>query len=304
MPRTNYMPACNAETYRNRIPNVSWDIDEKHFTNYYRLISRFMLAQPNERTLISCIVPRQVGHINTCLSIVFKTTTKMVNIAGAFMSVPYDFFVKSTGRGAIPGLISSLPVINFHSGIVLRALMLNCLTRQYEDLWSECWQEVFARENWLKSDSRLDKGKFANLTAKWQKNSALRSDYERRQGLLEIDVLTSMLLDLTLDELCTIYRIQFPVLRQNENDTWYDQNGRIVFTCSKGLPGVGFSRPEWNEIKDIKSGAVSRTIIDDTMPGGPRERAITYVAPFDKCDREKDYEIAWKEFERRLKEGT
>jgi len=112
-----------------------------------------------------------------------------------------------------------------------------------------------------------------------------------------------MALGLTLDELCTIYRIQFPVLRQNENDTWYDQNGRIIFTCSKGLPGVGFSRPEWNEIKDTSAGeTVSRTITDDTMPGGPRQRTITYTTPFDKCDREDDYATVWAEFERRLRD--
>ena len=40
--------------------------------------------------------------------------------------------------------------------------------------------------------------------------------------------------------------------------------------------------------------------MDDTLPGGPRERAITYVAPFDKCDREADYETAWAELERRF----
>jgi len=57
-------------------------------------------------------------------------------------------------------------------------------------------------------------------------------------------VLVAIALGLTIDELCAIYRIQFPVLRQNENDTWYDRNGRIGFTCSNGLPGVGFSRPE------------------------------------------------------------
>ena len=37
-----------------------------------------------------------------------------------------------------------------------------------------------------------------------------------------------MALGLTLDELILIYNIQFPVLQQNEDDTWYDQNGRIV----------------------------------------------------------------------------
>ena len=30
--------------------------------------------------------------------------------------------------------------------------------------------------------------------------------------------------------------------RQYEADTWYDTNGRIVFTASKGLPGVGLPR--------------------------------------------------------------
>lgn len=64
---------------------------------------------------------------------------------------------------------------------------------------------------------------------------------------------------------------------------------------------IGFSRPEWNEIKDMQSGTVSRIIMDDTMPGGPKERTITYTAPFDKCDREKDYATAWAEFGWRLK---
>lgn len=113
-------------------------------------------------------------------------------------------------------------------------------------------------------------------------------------------MLAAMELGLTLEELKTIYRVQFPVLRQYEGDTWYDRNGRIVFTCNKGLAGVGFSRPEWNEIKDIKFGTVERTIMDDTLPGGPCERTIVYKAPFDRCDREKDYETAWTEFEKRL----
>lgn len=41
----------------------------------------------------------------------------------------------------------------------------------------------------------------------------------------------------------------------------------------------------------------------DTMPGGPVERTIEYVAPpFDRCDREQDYETAWKFFEEKYKE--
>jgi len=100
----------------------------------------------------------------------------------------------------------------------------------------------------------------------------------------------------------SIYRVQFPVIQKNERDTWYDQNGRIVFTCNVGISaGVGFTRPEWNKIKGMKSGTVERKIIDDTLPGGPHERTIIYEAPFDRCDREQDYEIVWAEFERRFK---
>ena len=141
---------------------------------------------------------------------------------------------------------------------------------------------------------------------------------------MEIDVLVAMALGRTLKELKTIYRVQFPVMRQYEADTWYDANGRIVFTNSKGLTGVGLPRnaskkdvcyaintPDrtdsniplgWNDIKDLPQGTVTKTFEDDILPGGPVERTVIYVAPFDRCDREEDYETAWAAFEKRLDE--
>ncbi len=114
-------------------------------------------------------------------------------------------------------------------------------------------------------------------------------------------------LNLTLFDLKSLYKLQFPTLNNNENNTWYDRNGRIVFTTNRNLPSVGFPRRSskidpigWDDIKNMKSGIVKHTIVDDTMPGGPIERTITYEAPFDRCDREKDYVLAWAEFERRF----
>lgn len=120
--------------------------------------------------------------------------------------------------------------------------------------------------------------------------------------MIEIDVLVSMFLNIKLEDLKSVYRLQFSVLKQYESDTWYDKNGQIIFTTNRGLSGVGIERKEWNKIKDMKTGNISKVYIDDTMPGGPVERTIVYEAPFDRCDREKDYEEVWKNFEERFKD--
>ena len=104
-----------------------------------------------------------------------------------------------------------------------------------------------------------------------------------------------MKLGLTVEELCSIYRIQFPVLRHNERNTWYDRSGRIVYL--DGDQKYGLSSPEWKRKRDQQR--VERTVTDDTLPIGPQQRTIVYEAPFDQCDREDDYRTAWAEFERR-----
>lgn len=109
-----------------------------------------------------------------------------------------------------------------------------------------------------------------------------------------------MALGLEFEALQTIYRVQFPVLRHYDRHTYYDQTGRIVYTKSKGLTGVGFTTPEWRKIKDKTTGTVEKTIQDDTLPGGSVERMIVYHAPFTGVDREADYERAWAAFEERF----
>ncbi len=180
---------------------------------------------------------------------------------------------------------------------------LNTLTINYETIYHDAFKYCEHNLNWSKEDARLSN---RTIPSEWIYDVAFRTDYERRQALVEIDVLTSMALRMTLEQLKTIYRLQFAVAQQYEADTWYDANGRIVFTNNRSLVGVGFSRTEFEDgIKDATAGKkFYRTITDDTMPGGPVERTIEYVAPFDRCDREKDYEIAWKFFEEKYKGGN
>jgi hypothetical protein len=303
LPRTNYCPDVSEAEYHSRTPRVPWG-ENKPVTDFYRFAARGMLPPANERTLIAAIIHPGVGHVHGVQSTCFIDNIVLLMHSAFSFSLLADYFIKSTGRTNLHYTWQRFPFISRTPAISVLTLALNCLTTHYSDLWSECWDDSFQQQRWAKDDPRLPNSFFSNLTPTWQRDCALRTDYARRQALVEIDVLVAQALGLTLDELITIYRVQFPVMQQYERDTWYDQNGRIVFTASKGLTGVGFPRKGsgrgsnkttgWEDIQHETSGVFERTILDDTLPGGPVERTIAYEAPWTLCDRVQDYGVAWE----------
>ena len=333
MPRTNYVPGCDYHKYYRGMPTVPWQsqpgsFDRRSIAHYFRAVHRRMTHPAAERSLISAIFPARVGHVNTCYGIAFSRNQLLAEFLCLCSSIPIDFFVKTiAATDIVNDIIGLIPFPRIppteRQYLSIRVLGMNCLTKYYARLWHELWDVKFTEDKWTKIDRRLHNSYFRNLKDQWARNSALRSDLERRQALIEIDVLVSRVLGLTLGELITMYRIQFPVMRQYERDTWYDAKGRIVFTVSKGLPGVGLPRKSikgdssyslvtrhgseerialgWEDIQQLDEGTVIREVSDDTLPGGPVQRTIEYHAPFDRCDRETDYRIAWEEFERRLR---
>lgn len=297
--RINYSPDCDMDEYYSRLPK---GLDGNAITNYYRLIARKMLNITGERTLICGIVPPGTAHTNGLIGFEFADLDSMICSAGTFASIPFDFFIKVMGKANLYGdNAGKLPIIHtkYDQEIAARSLLLNCLTKNYRALWNRAFKPEYKTITWTKQDTRLKNQKFSELQDDWNQTLPFKTDFERRQALIELDVLTAMSLGISLKQLKTIYQIQFPVLQQYESDTWYDANGRIVFTSSRSMVGVGYDRKTWEyEVKDAPAGKkFYRNIIDDTMPGGPVERTIKYVAPFDLSDREKDYEIAWAFFE-------
>ena len=332
VPRTNYVPDRNNNNFIHRIPTLPWIHGDfprsiRRTTNGYRSIHREMTGSMAERSLVSALIPPHASHTNSCISTSFRETALLLDFHAICISLPMDFLVKATGASHVHvALLKSFPFPDFSREIRLlihlRVLALNCLSIYYSQLWSHAWNSRYRLDYWTRYDARLRQEYFGTLHSNWVWKHALRTDFERRQAFVEVDVLVSMALGLSLEELISIYRIQFPVMQQYERDTWFDANGRIVFTASMGLPGVGMSRKAirgdtsyglissrsseerialgWEDVRDLCEGIVTREIVDDTHPDGPVSRIIEYHAPFDRCDRESDYRIAWAEFERRL----
>ena len=323
-----------------RTPKVSWiedsDTEARYVTDFYRIVNREMVGASSSRTLSTALIPREVASINTVVATAFRNVVHCVDFFALSVSIVLDFFIKTTGTGHVNvSLLNRLPILtddcnasSIRNALRARALSLSCLTTHYADLWEEICStpladdpsrhhiDTFKADAWTRNDPRLPAIFFADLAPTWSRDVALRTDFARRQALVEIDVLTAKALDLTLDELLTIYRVQFPVMRQYEADTWYDANGRIVFTVSKGLPGVGLPRKAmkgdtsytldtatrhetnialgWEDVRKLETGTIRRRITDNTQPGGPFQRQVEYVAPFTRCDREQDYRLAWE----------
>ena len=308
LPRTNFVPQNVMAGYTSnvkgfRVVNNSSGTDSyTDWLNYYKVGFRNMLSQTGERTLTVALFPPKSSHIHGVISIIFKNANNLIEVLGLTSSIVLDFFIKTVGSANLgESRIQAFPLgikERFRRHLSSRTLLLNCLNKYYASLWEEQWQTAYLQDNWSKNDTRLKV--FDTLTKEWQWSIPLRNWFERRQALVEIDVITAMALGLDLDELILIYNVQFPVLQQNEDDTWYDATGNIVFTCSKGLTGVGVDRPVWDSIKDMKvGGTYEHTIEKSELYYGKK---ITYHAPFDKCDRVEDYKTAWAHFEKVFRE--
>jgi hypothetical protein len=297
LPRTNFFPKVGEGAFLSYFNTF---LNNRPWLLEYKLCFSEMLSLSGERTLQGAILPPKVSFLGTVRSLVFEDEEKLLEFSGLCSSIPYDFFAKAIGRKHLKASdIIKYPIRfeeYFVKKIILRTLLLNCLTRPYAPLWERHYREEWREARWSIEDVRLKS--FATLSSEWSWDTPLRNHFERRQALVEIDVLTAMALGLTLEELILIYEVQFPVLQQNEDDTWYDSRGRIVFTCSKGLTGTGVDRKTWEEIRGLGEGEVYRHVVDakrSELYGG---REVEYYAPFEREDRVGGYRRAWGFFEK------
>lgn len=314
LPRTNYTPIMPYAEYRSIVQGFACPNDgnghmNDNWIDYYKMGFRRMIGSTSERSLSGGILLPNCNHIGGVVTVTFKDYHTLIEFAGLTSSIPMDFYVKTLGISDIhANRVHPFPLgiePKYKKSLFVRVLLLNCLTKYYGHLWENMWDSHFIEEGWSVSDIRLKS--FKELHKEWSWEIPLRNYYERRQALIEIDVISSMALGLSLDDLDIMYSIQFPVLQQNENDTWYDQKGNIVFTCSKGLTGVGLDRKAWESMRgSLSEDGMTYTGTSETyehtidpakseLYGGQK---VTYYAPYNRCDRIEDYRRAWAHFEK------
>ncbi|MGN5146161.1 hypothetical protein [Aeromonas veronii] len=167
LPRTNYLPACDAQEYAKRTPRVTWiepgQIEPKKVTEYYRFVNRRMFGASSERSFISAVLPKGFANINTCVATAFSSNNVLINFAGLSHSIVYDFILKSTGKSDLYGAQLAGFVYLENDLIKSRALLLNCISFDYADLWQSCYQPEFNQQGWSRALPQLPADFFKNL---------------------------------------------------------------------------------------------------------------------------------------------
>ena len=287
LPATSYKPTGGRSRYDAAY--TQWKSGAAR--DYYRLAWRAMGALNGERTLFPAIIPPGAAHIHGVSSAgIPRGKDEILCLAsGISSSLIADFAIRAVPKSAISmATINRLPVHSDHpmqGALVMRVLRLNCVTDAYADLWLEVYQDAFTSNQWAGGRSRSNRPELGAATRDWTAATPLRIAEDRRQALVEIDALVALMLGITSDQLCTIYRTQFAVLYGYDHYSYvYDMNGRLV-------PNEVLS--VWRK----KGDAITKEECTATNQAG---NTYTYELPFTLLDREADMRTAYAEFERRL----
>ncbi|MFD9952794.1 DNA methyltransferase [[Kitasatospora] papulosa] len=265
------------------------------YTHFYRLTWRRMIPFNTERSLFACILPPGPAHVDAVNSMALTDNRNTSLSAGFWASLPIDYLLRITGR-------SDLRVAEAHKmpyadpahplagPLLLRTLRLNCLTNAYAPLWAELYDMTWpGYEDWAAKWPRL--APLASGIAKgWEYGTPLRTEYERRAALVEIDALVAVWLGMSADELIAIHRARYAILADRESNMWFDANGRQL-AKDPYAHGHGQSREHHEQFLAYQK---------KERPDPPEG----YTAPFYKANREEEMREAHAYFSARLQEAV
>ncbi len=292
IPVTAYKPAGDRARYD--VNYTHWG-DGGPARDHYRIAWRCMAANTGERTLIPALIPPGTAHVDGIFSAAAPGSdgSRLAVVAGFAESLIADFAIRAAPKSTIrTGTFNRLPIVLDHPlqpELLLRTLRLNCLADAYADLWREVFEASFVSDAWALPTPRPGRPELGDVGPEWTASTPLRIAEDRRNALVELDALVALMLGVTADQLCTVYRTQFAVLYGYDHNTYlYDANGRLV-------PNV--VQVPWRKKGDATS-------VEERTATNQAGNTYTYELPFRFLDREADMRAAYAEFERRLQERT
>ena len=293
IPATTYKPGPDRDAFDRANPRLRED-NTTPLRRFYRVLWRSMAASTGERTMIPCIVPPGTSNLkqNTYgFASIANGPGTLVVAAGVLSSLVTDFVIRAAPKSSIPrSLVERLPALEcdepIASLIAHRTLRLNCITSAYGQLWAEVAPTLGLKDAWAGGLSYPNRPQLVFSATSWDMSVPLRRQSDRRQALVEIDALVALGLGLTAEELCTVYRTQFPVLYGYDRNTYlYDVNGRLV--------------PQ--EVLKVWRTKGDNLEVEERTATNQAGNTYTYEPPFRFLDREADMREAYAEFEKRLK---
>ena len=303
IPRTNYQRACDRDTYDANLPH--WN--GRPATEWWRVIWREMTQPGLERSLHPAIVPPGAFTASTCRTLQSPDTRETARIAGLIAAVPFDYLVKTTGKSAVtPELAQRFPFPHEHpldQALLLRTLRLNCLTAEYAPLWTELFDPSWTDDSWT-ADPDSPWGRvlapvpLGDVGPQWSMATPLRRDAERRMALVELDAIAAIMLGLTAEQLCAMYRTQFAVLRKYEYAMAFDAEGRKVCQHhqSAGYRQAQLQAEAKDGLRDKRWKSVWQMVLDDEEHPGSVDWEGQFTPPFVRPDREAEMTRAYEAF--------
>lgn len=294
VPVTAYKPIGDRYSYDCGYTDWGDAANPEPARDHYRIAWRRMAANTGERTLTTALIPPGPAHVDGIFSAGLPggAPQDLVAAAGSLSSLVTDFSVRSAPKADIRAVTANrLPYADgpLRPELILRTLRLNSVTNAYADLWSDCWSPAFRTDSWTGGLDHASRPDLGAVGPEWTRATPLRIAADRRQALVEIDALVALMLGLTADELCTIYRTQFAVLVGYDRNVYlYDVNGRLV-------PNSVLTA--WRRKGD-------RITEDERTATNQAGNTYTYELPFVTLDREKDMRQAYAHFEQLLKERS
>lgn len=296
LPETIYKIARNLSELLPAYPN--WEIggSRNPTASFYRVAWRSMAAPTGERTLAPALIPPGAMHLTQSVySAGFPGGPRiaLVEATGWLSSLVADLFVRAAPKSSLPkSIINRIPYarnVYLTAELCIRALRLNCVTSAYADIWEESVSQLPRASKWSGGIEYPSRPRLSDFEESWTPDSPLRIASDRRQALVEIDALVALMLGLTANELCTIYRTQFAVLYGYDRNTYfYDANGRLV--------------P--NSVLTVWRKKGERISEEERTATNQAGNTYVYELPFQTLDREHDMRVAYAEFERRLAERS